>query len=215
MKKKIIYIVLFILLILAIIIFFTTQNFNKNEISKNNNSNTTNTINSKKTSTKDDLNQSLENSETVVEDKKVLEKTYKTELEDGTLYSLSNEKNQADVLLGDNYFDTQIRDMNLNPVAYMGKIIEIEGMYMVNLPYTFVGRYSLSNLCPNCPTGYSYMEYTWDGEEIELKDEDSWIKVVGTLEKLNDETTYYQDYYYIKAQSIEVMNESGLKTVSN
>ena len=55
----------------------------------------------------------------------------------------------------------------------------------------------------------------WEGEPIELTEEESWIKVIGTLEKGNDETSYYQDFYYLKALSIEVMNERGLETVQN
>lgn len=82
-------------------------------------------------------------------------------------------------------------------------------------PYTFVGRYSTSNMCAYCPVGYSYIEYQWEGEKIELKDQESWIKIIGTLEVGNDADSDYQDYYYIKALNIEVMNEKGQDTVYN
>lgn len=200
MKKKIIYVILLILLILAIVIFLINQDFEKNETIQN-------------------ISKSISNKEVNVEEKKTDDKeqidTYKTDLEDGKLYSLFNENIKSDIIIGDNYYDTQINDINLNPNIYADKNIEIEGMYLTNTPYTFVGRYSTSNLCQFCPAGYSYMEYTWDGESIDLQDEISWIKVVGTLEKMNDETTNYQDYYYIKAKTIEVMKESGIKTVNN
>ena len=35
------------------------------------------------------------------------------------------------------------------------------------------------------------------------------------LEKGNDETSYYQDYYYIKAISVEVMNQRGQEDIEN
>lgn len=43
---------------------------------------------------------------------------------------------------------------NRNPDSYMNKNIEIEGMYLENLPYLFVARYSTSSLCQYCPAGY-------------------------------------------------------------
>lgn len=155
---------------------------------------------------------SVENNEvenTTNEDKKAVTKEV---LEDGTVYSITGEEITPEIVVGDNYFDTQIADMNLNFNQYEGKTIEIEGLYFINNPYTFVGRYSLSNICPDCPAGYSYFEYEWNGEEIpELKDEETWIKLVGTLRKGNDG----MEYYYIDVASLAVMNEKGLDTVSN
>ena len=133
-------------------------------------------------------------------------------LSDGTLYSTTNEKINADIVVGDNYFDTQIADINLNFSSYEGKTIEIEGMYLTNTPYTFVGRYSTSNLCP---PGYSFFEYQFDTNELPvLKDEQDWLKVIGTLTKGYDDNTS-SDYYYIDVISLEVMNQKGLDTVSN
>ena len=37
-----------------------------------------------------------------------------------------------DIVLGDNYFDTTINDIFLNPQEYYNKNIEIEGMYLLN-----------------------------------------------------------------------------------
>lgn len=67
-------------------------------------------------------------------------------------------------------------------------------------------------MCPNCPTGYSYFEYEWNGDkEIPAEVEESWIKVKGTLKRGNDG----EEYYYIDVAEIEVMNQKGLETVSN
>ena len=133
-------------------------------------------------------------------------------LSDGIKYSVRDTNKKPDVVLKDNYYDTQISEINLNFETYEGKTMEIEGFYFENGAYTFVGRYSTSNLCPYCPTGYSYFEYEWHGDEkVELKDSDSWIKVIGTLKKGNDGV----EYYYIDADSIEIMNERGQETVTN
>lgn len=145
------------------------------------------------------------------------DKEYKEiKLDDGVLYTLTGEKVSSDVVVGDNYFDTTINDMYLNFNNYKDKKIEIEGIYFINDPYTFVGRYSESNLCPNCPTGYSFIEYQLDGKlDYEFTDEKEWIKVIGTLQKANDETSNYEDYFYLKVISLEIMNKRGLETVKN
>ena len=140
----------------------------------------------------------------------------KTELDDGVLYSLTGKKEKSDVKIPDNYFDTTINDMYLNSDNYKDKKIEVEGLYFENLPYTFVGRYSESNLCPNCPNGYSFIEYQLDGKlDYKFTDAKEWIKVIGMLEKGNDETSNYEDYYYLKVISLEIMNEKGQETVNN
>lgn len=164
-----------------------------------------------------DTNTSAFSKNTEVEVTKVADKEYtRVELDDGILYSVDGEKVKADIVLGDNYFDTTINDMYLNPESYKNKNIEIEGMYLVNDPYTFVGRYSVSNLCAYCPPGYSYMEYQLGGAiDEELVDQESWIKVVGTLKLGNDETTNYQDYYYLDVINFEIMNKKGQDTVTN
>lgn len=136
----------------------------------------------------------------------------KKEIDNGVKYSLSSEEITPEIVVGDNYFDTQVRDMSLNFDQYEGKTIEIEGLYFENTPFTFVGRYSTSNMCPTCPTGYSYFEYEWHGDEnFDLTDSENWIKVVGTLKKGFDDV----EYYYIDAQSISLMNEKGVETVEN
>ena len=143
---------------------------------------------------------------------------YKEKIVDsGVLYSLSeNEEYNADVVLKDKYFDTTIRDMNLNSSDYIGKTVEIEGLYFNNGYYSFVGRYTTSNLCPTCPPGYSFMEFHLNGTiDREFTNEGEWIKVIGIYKVGNDESSNNEDYYYLDVLSLEVMNEKGNDTVSD
>ena len=143
---------------------------------------------------------------------------YKEKIVDsGVLYSLSeNEEYNADIVLKDKYFDTTIRDMNLNSSDYIGKTVEIEGLYFNNGYYSFVGRYTTSNLCPTCPPGYSFMEFHLNGTiDREFTNEGDWIKVIGTYKVGNDESSNNEDYYYLDVLSLEVMNEKGIDTVSD
>jgi len=57
--------------------------------------------------------------------------------------------------------------------------------------------------------GYAYMEYKYD-KDIELIDEEDWIKVVGTLrmEKVDN-----MEYVYIDATSVEKMKVRGKDSV--
>jgi len=136
-----------------------------------------------------------------------------TNLKDGTLYTISGESLKPEIIIGNNYFDTQLSDININFTKYEGKTIEIEGFFIEDTPYTFIGRYSESNLCAYCPQGYSYFEYEWHGNNaFSFTNEQEWLKVVGTLRRGTDE---FGEYYYIDASSIKVMNERGQDTVKN
>lgn len=139
-----------------------------------------------------------------------------TELSDGILYSKDGEQVTADITLGDNFFDTTIMDMNLNPDSYVGKKIQIDGLFFANAYYSFVGRYTTSNLCPTCPAGVSFMEIHLDGTiDREFSVEEDWIKVIGIFKVGNDESSDFQDYYYLDVVNLEVMNEKGNDTVNN
>ena len=207
-KKKFIWIFILIAVIIAIvgaIVFFnnasSVQKIKSNETGKNLGS--------------------VDKTNIVAEEIKIDTNTEyeKIDLDDGTLYTITGKKEEADMVIGTNYYDTTITDIFYNPQNYMNKKIEIEGMYLLsgpNMPYTFVGRYSTNSLCPSCPAGYSVLEYQLQGKlEREFKDEKDWIKVIGTLGKGNDETSNFQDYYFLKALNIEVMNEKGEDTVKN
>ena len=198
-KKRVLWIILLIIFIVAIVLIIKFAN---SKSSTNDANIVDNTYNKK--------------SNAIVEEKTDEAQYQKVELDDGILYSIDGKQYQSDIVIGDNYYDTTINDMFLNPENYMEKNIEIEGMYLENLPWTFVGRYSTSNVCVYCPEGYSYFEYQLKGKiDREFTAKEDWIKVIGTLAKGNDETSDYQDYYYIEVLSIEIMNERGLDTVTN
>ena len=192
-KKRVLWIILLIIFIVAIVLIIKFAN---SKSSTNDANIVDNTYNKK--------------SNAIVEEKTDEAQYQKVELDDGILYSIDGKQYQSDIVIGDNYYDTTINDMFLNPENYMEKNIEIEGMYLENLPWTFVGRYSTSNVCVYCPEGYSYFEYQLKGKiDREFTAKEDWIKVIGTLAKGNDETSDYQDYYYIEVLSIEIMNERG------
>jgi len=207
-KKKLLWIIILIVFIIAVgvAIYFANTKGNKQ------NSNVVDNTYNKNMNVVNEMNENKEieeeTTETVVYQKK--------ELDDGILYSIDGKEYKSDIVIGENYYDTTINDIYLNPENYMNKNIEIEGMYLENLPWTFVGRYSTSNVCVYCPEGYSYMEYQLKGNiDREFTAKDDWIKVIGTLAKGNDETSDFQDYYYLEVLSIEVMNERGVDTVNN
>ena len=179
-KKRVLWIILLIIFIVAIVLIIKFAN---SKSSTNDANIVDNTYN--------------KNSNAIVEEKTDEAQYQKVELDDGILYSIDGKQYQSDIVIGDNYYDTTINDMFLNPENYMEKNIEIEGMYLENLPWTFVGRYSTSNVCVYCPEGYSYFEYQLKGKiDREFTAKEDWIKVIGTLAKGNDETSDYQDYYY-------------------
>ena len=152
MKNKKLLWVLLLIAFLAIIILIITYVKPKSSDNKNQNTDTfqknTNILN-------------VENSSATSSNKEDSNFERLT-LDDGILYALNGKKVTADIVVGTNYFDTTISDMYLNYDSYKGKVIEIEGMYLDSNPYTFIGRYSTSNLCPYCPAGYSYMEFQID-----------------------------------------------------
>ena len=178
-KKKILWVILLIIVIVAgvVIVIVAKPQEQKNIISA---------VGSEKAGASQNINETSDNisnntsemtndigQTSLMKSAEALE-TATTQLDDGVLYVIKGRENTtADIVIGDNYFDTQISDMMLNPSSYDGKTIEIEGMYLLNYPYTFVGRYSTANLCAYCPQGYSYLEYVWDGIDIDLTEEES------------------------------------------
>lgn len=218
--KKVGLIIVLIVIIIGIVFVVKNSSSGKKE-EKNNNSSTE--INKPSKSEKKSDNEEQEEQEQEVQEQEIQEQeileeniekrpTTVTELEDGVKYSVVDEEIKPEIVVGDNYFDTQITDFSLNFDQYEGKTVEIEGLYFENLPYTFVGRYSTSNICPTCPTGYSFFEYEWKGDnELSLTDSENWIKIIGTFKRGNDG----EEYYYIDVASIELMNEKGIETVSN
>ena len=208
-KKKIMWILLLIVFVIAIIVIAV--------LAKPRDTSNDNSVAVKQVT---DSKESKNNTSNVV--KQNTSKEYKRSvLNDGILYSENGEKLKSDKIIGTEFFDTTINDMYLYPDNYVGKKIEIEGFYLVAEPYTFVGRYSTSSVCPYCTGGFSYIQYEFDGKiEETLKDQETWIKLIGTWEKgkMNygtEENPYYDDYYYLKVLNFEIMNEKGEDTVKN
>ena len=210
MNKNVLKIVLIAVLVLIVggIVFVA---INSSSGKREEKVNTANTTVEKKTDTGSVLS-NTSNVNTSNIDKEV-KPTKVIQAEDGVIYSLTDEPINVDIVIGDNYFDTTLADINTNFSDYEGKVIEVEGMYLVNSPYTFIGRYSESNLCAYCPVGYSYFEYEWHGDkEFDfVEGGPEWLKIKGTLKKGNDGV----EYNYIDVLSLEVMNERGLETVKN
>lgn len=208
--KKIVLVLILVIIIVGMVWIAVNASKGKKELKTESNGQTT-----VEKVAQGDNKETLEENNTVIENTMAKEKIPATEkkLSDGIKYFITNRKEKkAEIVFKDNYYDTQISEINLNFSNYEGKVVEIEGLYFENGDYTFIGRYSTSNICPYCPTGYSYFEYQWEGDKKpELIDSESWIKVIGTLKKGNDGV----EYYYIDADSIEVMNEKGQETVSN
>ena len=222
MNKRILWILLLILVIVGIVlgIKFIKPKDQNNETSIGNKN--VNTIDGNVLNQYEDIYNNMENAAKAENEINNASKMgsgtpyIKTQENDGILYSKEGKKKDGDFKVKDEYFDTTINDLWLNSEEYQGETIEIEGMYLLNGSYTFVGRYSTSSVCPNCPAGYSVMEFQLDGSiDKILKNEDDWIKVVGTLEKGKDEGSYGMEYLYLKVVSIEIMNEAGNKTVTN
>ena len=118
-KKRVLWIIVLIVFIVAIVLIIKFANSKNSTNGANIVDNTYN-----------------KNSNAIVEEKTDEVEYQKVELKDGTLYSINGEQYQADIVIGENYYDTTINDMFLNPENYMEKNIEIEGMYLENLPYT-------------------------------------------------------------------------------
>lgn len=122
------------------------------------------------------------------------------------------EKQGVDIVVGDNLYMTQINDWFTNFNDYDGKTVEIEGYFIDFSPYTFIGRYGPS--CPYCTGGYVDFEFITDQDISSLSNSKSWIKMVGILRKGYD-TDINDEFYYIEATTIEVLDEVGQENISN
>jgi uncharacterized membrane protein YcgQ (UPF0703/DUF1980 family) len=123
----------------------------------------------------------------------------------------SFDENNIDIVVGDDYYSTQINDWYMNFEEYEGKTVEIEGYYIADyLPYLFVGRYGPT--CPYCQGAYVCFEFYTKEDLTELVSGQDWIKVKGILKEDEDQSG---QFYYIETMSIEKMDEVGLGTVEN
>lgn len=119
---------------------------------------------------------------------------------------------KTDIVVGDNFYATQINDWYENFKDYEDKVVEIEGYYIDEFaPYTFIGRYGPS--CPYCQGGYVSFEFVTNENLDALKSGSDWIKLTGILRKGMD--TSDGDFYYIEALDLEKMDKVGKDTVTN
>lgn len=123
----------------------------------------------------------------------------------------SFDKNNIDIIVGNNLYATQINDWYVNPQDYVGKTVEIEGYYLDFSPYVFVGRKGPS--CPYCNGGFVSFEILYDKDLKHLTNEESWIKVQGIIKKATD--TSFGEFCYIEALKVEVMEEPGQGAITN
>ena len=149
-----------------------------------------------------------------------------------------SKKKKAEIVFKDNNYVSLINDCYINPAAYVGKTVEIEGFYIWDGLRTYVGRKGPS--CPCCATGFVGLEYHGDDMSVindappssnggaasdaflpETKNPDpkydrftigeTWIKVRGYIRQGNDPTI--GAFTYIEAITVEAMPEKGTETV--
>ncbi len=121
------------------------------------------------------------------------------------------DSDNIDIVVGNNYYATQINDWYMNFDQYDGKSVEIEGYYIDEFaPYLFIGRYG--PVCPYCQGGYVSFEIFTDEDLSKLQNAKDWIKVKGILRSDTDDTG---NFCYIEVMSVEKMDEVGVDTVSN
>lgn len=121
------------------------------------------------------------------------------------------DSDNIDIVVGDNYYATQINDWYMNFDQYDGKSVEIEGYYIDEFaPYLFIGRYG--PVCPYCQGGYVSFEIFTEEDLSKFQNAKDWIKVKGILRSDTDDTG---NFCYIEVMSVEKMDEVGVETVSN
>ncbi|MDD7513508.1 MAG: hypothetical protein PUK14_06460 [Clostridiales bacterium] len=150
-----------------------------------------------------------------------------------------SKKKKAEIIFKDNNYVSLINDCYINPTAYVGKTVEIEGFYIWDGLRTYVGRKGPT--CPCCTTGFVGMEYHGDNMSVindappgsnggaasgiyppDVKNPDpkydkftigdTWIKVRGYIRQGNDPTV--GSFTYIEAITVEAMSEKGTETVN-
>ncbi|MDR2404619.1 MAG: hypothetical protein LBD78_11395 [Spirochaetaceae bacterium] len=113
-------------------------------------------------------------------------------------------------------FIAQTNDVYLNPDAYMGKTIRLEGLFKsefytdIDTNYCFVLRYG-PGCCGN--DGSAGFEVAWDPPfPADYPEIDDWIEAVGVL-KTYDEDGY--PYLYLSLVSLTIKDERGMEFVSH
>lgn len=119
---------------------------------------------------------------------------------------------KADIVVGDNYYATQINDWYMYFDQYKNQTVEIEGYYIGDSkPYDFIGRYGPT--CPYCQGGYVCFEILSNEDLNQYQSGKDWIKVKGILREGTD--TASGPFYYIEVLELEKMDQPGVDTVAN
>lgn len=118
------------------------------------------------------------------------------------------EKIKADIVMGNDFFVTQINEFYANFEDYEGKTVEIEGFKLMSGDYTFIGRYG-----PGCCVNdeFACLEYSYNGD-LDIDIEKDWVKMIGKLTLGNDNGV---EYIYLDVLSAEILQERGIDTVYN
>ena len=129
-----------------------------------------------------------------------------------------NKDSQDIIKIMENVYVDYINDIYLDSSKYIGKTIEIEGMFTKvigedNKNHIYV--YRLTDIIEHTHNENSEYEENHEVESMcglefnyngNLPNENDWIKVVGKLEKRNGNLL-------INADSVEIMNKRGLEKV--
>lgn len=107
-------------------------------------------------------------------------------------------------------FITQINDIYLNPDEYKDKKIKLEGFHSV-VEMDGETVHGVIRNGPGCcgNDGVAGFEFVWDGE---YPKENDWLRVVGTLEIVEEDGI---EYMYLKASEVEVLEKRGAEFVAN
>lgn len=127
-----------------------------------------------------------------------------------TIENISEEPIQKEkIIVKEDTFKEQLDSILFNIEELEGSEIEIEGFYMNLYGTDFVSRYG-----PGCcvDDDYIYMRFIYD-EELNIKEVDDWIRVIGTITTKYDEASKVT-YIYIDADNIEVLEERGNDTIT-
>ena len=127
----------------------------------------------------------------------------------------SDKKNfdgKVDIVVGDNYYATQINDWYMYFEKYSGKVVQIEGYYINDYaPYDLIGR--KGPVCPYCQGGYVSFEFLTDEDLSKLQSGKDWIKITGILRQGVD--SGQGPFFYIEVLKLEKTAKPGLGTVTN
>jgi uncharacterized membrane protein YcgQ (UPF0703/DUF1980 family) len=119
---------------------------------------------------------------------------------------------KPDIVVREKMFLAQVNDIYLNQEDYIGKTIELEGLFIKEKynakEYCYVIRYG-----PGCcgSDGNAGFEVIWDQAEKIYPKNDDWVKASGTLATFDDEG---YAMLYISLSALTVLEKRGAEFVS-